>query len=290
MQTGLPAYSVTEPLRVRHVRPAGPSLVPSVTRAMALLERIAEQGEPMSLTRLAIDLALPKSSVHGLCSTLLSMGYLRRQQGGVYVIGPRIMPLAEAFVAGTNVVQEFSALWNQAGWAPDETVILSVLNGPEVVYVAARNGARPLGLAFNVGMRLPAHLAATGKAMLAFHDAGDLRALFPNEALPRMVAGKGAASFDELTHELAQVRSRGHSIDDGSIREGVYCLGAAVLDVSGHPVAGIGVCLNRAMLGGDRGEKHRDMLLRAARLLSQRMGGESELSEMRGKAKHKVPQ
>ena len=42
--------------------------------------------------------------------------------------------------------------------------LLSVLDGADVVYLAARNGARPLGLAFAKGMRLPAHLAATGRA------------------------------------------------------------------------------------------------------------------------------
>ena len=55
------------------------ALVPAVSRALALLERLAGAREPMSLARLAAELALPKSSVHGLCNTLVSFGYLRRQ-------------------------------------------------------------------------------------------------------------------------------------------------------------------------------------------------------------------
>ena len=43
-------------------------------------------------------------------------------------------------------------------------MILSVLDGADVVYVAVRNGIRPLGMAFSVGMRLPAYRAATGRA------------------------------------------------------------------------------------------------------------------------------
>jgi len=75
------------------------------------------------------------------------------------LVNPDFVSLAEAFVANTDVAREFNALWKDAATAPDETMLLSILNGTEVVYVAARNGARPLGLAFNVGMRLPAHLA-----------------------------------------------------------------------------------------------------------------------------------
>ena len=52
--------------------------------------------------------------------------------------------------------------------------MLSVLSGGEALYVAVRNSARPLGLAFNVGMRLPAHLSGSGKAMLAHLTADDV--------------------------------------------------------------------------------------------------------------------
>ena len=73
--------------------------VPAVTRALSLLDRLAQQREPMSLSRLAAELALPKSSVHGLCNTLLSFGYLRRQPDGSFLIGPGVMSLAEAFIS-----------------------------------------------------------------------------------------------------------------------------------------------------------------------------------------------
>lgn len=263
----------TPPRSVRAA--AAPALVPAVTRALAVLDRLAQQREPMSLARLASDLSLPKSSVHGLCNTLMSFGYLRRQEDGAFRIGPRVMTLAEAFVAGTGVAAEFNALWQDGAAAPDETIILSVLNGADVVYVAARNGRRPLGLAFTVGMRLPAHLAATGKAMLAFQPPSLVRGLFAAPALPQMT-GKGPKRVSELTRELALIRERGYSIDDEGVRDGVYCFGAPVFDATGQPVAGVGVCLNKAMLGADDGARHRDAVLQSARVLSQRLGAAVE--------------
>ena len=140
------------------------ALVPAVSRALTLLDQLAKVREPMSLARLASELALPKSSVHGLCNTLMSYGYLRRQSDGAFLIGPRVMSLAEAFVAGTDVAQEFNALWADRGVSPEETVVLSVLSGTDALYVAVRNSARPLGLAFNVGMRLPAYLSGCSRA------------------------------------------------------------------------------------------------------------------------------
>ena len=248
--------------------------MPAVARALALLDRLAEQRRPMSVARLAAELALPKSSVHGLCHTLLALGYLRRQDDGSLVIGPRVMRLAEAFLAGTDVAREFDTLW-QAGaplGTPDETVVLSVLDGAEVVYLAVRNGTRPLNLAFTKGMRLPAHLAATGRAMLALLDPAALPRPLASAPLPALTP-RSLTDPAALAAELAATRERGYSIDDEGVRMGVVGLAAAVLDAAGRPLAGVGVCLNKTTLDAAELARQRQRVLDAAALLSQRLGG-----------------
>jgi DNA-binding IclR family transcriptional regulator len=244
-----------------------------VTRALTLLDRLAQQREPMSLAQLTSELSLPKSSVHGLCNTLMSFGYLRRQPDGAFLIGPGVMSLAEAFVSGTDVAQEFNALWADTGSSPEETIVLSVLSGSDALYVAVRNSARPLGLAFNVGMRLPAYLSGSAKAMMAFRDPAEIRRLFAG-GLKTHLTRKGPREIEALMRELVQTRKRGYSIDDESVREGVYSFGAPVFDAAGQAVAGVAVCINKALLGADRGARHRSAVLNVARTLSRRLGGE----------------
>ena len=256
----------------RRGRTGAAGLVPAVSRAVALLERLADARGPLSLARLASDLALPKSSVHGLCSTLVSLGYLRRQPDGAFLIGPRVMGLAEAFVSGTDVAQEFAALWADVGAAPEETVVLSVLSGTDALYVAVRNSARPLGLAFNVGMRLPAYLSGSGKAMLAFLPAQEVRRRFA-DGLGTRLTKKGTRSVDALLRELAVTHKRGWSVDDEAVREGVYSFGAPVFGASGEVVAAVSVCINKAMLGADQGARHREAALSVSQALTARLGG-----------------
>jgi IclR family transcriptional regulator, blcABC operon repressor len=260
------------PSITRPGRAAAAPLVPAVTRALMLLDHLARQRGPMSLAQLTSELALPKSSVHGLCQTLTSFGYLRRGADGAFQIGPRVMSLAEAFVSGTGVAQEFNALWADAGGAPEETVVLSVLSGIDALYVAVRNSARPLGLAFNVGMRLPAALSGSGKAMLAFRPADEVRRMFA-AGMPPLLTQKGPRDVDTLLKELQATARRGYSIDDETVRVGVYSFGAPVFDASGQAVAAVAVCINRALLGADRGERHRAATLAVARTLTERLGG-----------------
>ncbi len=249
------------------------ALVPSVSRALTLLERLARAREPMSLARLSTELALPKSSVHGLCNTLVSFGYLRRQPDGSFLIGPRVMGLAEAFVSGTDVVQEFNALWADSGALPEEAVVLSVLSGGDALYVGVRNSARPLGLAFNVGMRLPAYLSGSGKAMLSLLPPEDVRRLYA-AGLQTRLTKKGPRDIEALLKELALTRKRGYSVDEEAVREGVCSFGAAVFDATGLAVAGVAVCVNKAVLGPARNERYRRLALDVAATLSERLGAE----------------
>ena len=278
------AHATLSPVRP----PLGTAIVPAVSRALTLLDRLAQQREPMSLALLTSELALPKSSVHGLCNTLVSFGYLRRQPDGTFLIGPRVMSLAEAFVAGTDVAQEFNALWADAGAAPEETVVLSVLSGTDALYVAVRNSARPLGLAFNVGMRLPAYLSGSGMATLAQRPPDEVRKLF-SAGLHTHFTRKGPREVEGLLKELAATRKRGYSIDDEAVREGVYSFGAPVFDATGQAVAGVAVVINKALLGADRGERHRDAALTVARLLSGRLGGPIEGAVGRAAPRRRKP-
>ncbi len=251
--------------------PASGQRVPAVSRAMALLALLAQERAPMTLARLATRLGLPKSSVHALCHTLLGLGYLRRQGDAGFFLGPSVMSLADSFVCGTDVTQEFNAAWDELGAPPEETMILSVLNGDEVVYLAARSGSRPLGLAFRAGMRLPANLAATGRAMLAHLPEHAVRALYRAQR-PAAPAKGEPPTLDRLCDDLATIRSRGYSVDDEGVRAGVFCIGAPIFDSSAAVVAAVGICMQKASLDSQSQRQQRETVLRIGGLVSRRLG------------------
>jgi DNA-binding IclR family transcriptional regulator len=267
----LPPAAPHRPAQGRRAPGRGTALVPAVSRALTLLERLAGAREPMTLARLAHELALPKSSVHGLCNTLVAFGYLRRLPDGAFLIGPRVMGLAQAFVSGTDVAQEFNALWADSGAEPEETVVLSVLSGGDALYIGVRNSARPLGLAFSVGMRLPAYLSGSGKAMLSLLPPDEVRRLYA-DGLQKRLTRKGPRDVEALIRELAATRRRGYSVDEEAVREGVCAFGAPVFDATGHAVAGIAVCVNKALLGVGKGTRYRRLALDVAAALSERLG------------------
>ncbi|MDN5841981.1 MAG: IclR family transcriptional regulator [Alcaligenaceae bacterium] len=242
---------------------------PAVARAAAVLDLIARSAVPLSLADLARETGLPKSTLHGLCGTLAQLNLITRLDGGQMTLGPHIMMWANAFLARIDITQEFFASWDDMRVLPSETITLSIRDGAEVVYIACRNGSRPLGFTFRTGMRLPSVYTATGKAMLGTLPDEAVRKLLSGDAAwPEPLTSQGPRGVDELLAELAEGRRRGYSVDREGVREGMYCFGAPVFDSNGpEAVAGVAV----SILSGEVDDALQERAGQAIRSLAQRL-------------------
>lgn len=219
------------------------SSAPAVVRATRILDLLAQTPAPLSLAQLARMLDAPKSSLHGLCNTLTQLRLISRTEGGQMTLGPHVMTWANAFLERSDITQEFFAAWEESGVLPQETITLSVLDGASVVYVACKNGARPLGVTFRIGMRLPAPFTATGKAMLSTLPDDEIRALLGAD-WPAPLTANGTPALGAFLDDCAAVRTRGYSVDAGEVRDGMHCFGAPVFGPSGRQaVAGVAVSM-----------------------------------------------
>jgi IclR family transcriptional regulator, blcABC operon repressor len=187
-------------------------LVPAVARAARLLELLASAKEPVTLAALTARLGLPKSSVHALCSTLVHAGLVARYEDGNYHLGVRVMDLAHAFLARTDLATDFARILETRKPMPEESIVLSVLDGADIVYVACRNGTRTFGFNFRHGMRLPANCTASGKALLASLPPERIAGLARERGFLGLTA-RSVTELEPLQKQLAQVRRRGYAID-----------------------------------------------------------------------------
>jgi len=252
--------------------PALKSTSPAVVRAVQVLDAVAAAADPLSLADLTRLTGAPKSSLHGMCDTLVQLQLLKRLPDGSMALGPHVMGWANAFLSQTQISEEFRTLWDRTDAFHDATVTLSMLDGAEVVYLACRNGDRPLGVTFRIGMRLPAPYTATGKAMLGTVPAAEVRHLFA-AGLPAPLTRASVATVEALIDELAQVRRLGYSIDNGQMRDGMTCFGAPVFDATrARAVGAIAVSYLTSEIDAPTGERIGTQVRALADELSSRLG------------------
>lgn len=246
--------------------PRSPRLVPAVARAVRLLDHIAQAHRPQTLADLSRALELPKSTLHGLLNTLAALDLLRAD-GHSFTLGPHVLHWAGNYALNSELIAVFHQQAEAVPAIGVETLMLAILDGTEVVYIACRPGNRPIAVNFRVGGRFPASCTATGKTLLSTLPPERVRPLLANGGMPRMTA-KSPSSLDALMQQLDQVRKAGYAIDDEETAQGMHCFGAPVF-IAGHEeaVAGVATSVIKAAVGTHRIRE----IIDGIRLLAQRM-------------------
>ena len=200
---------------------------PAAYRAGLVLELLARHSEPVLLTALAAELELAKSSAFNLLVSLEASGMVRRTPAG-WVLGFKVLELSRAALTSTEVVAEFHRATSASRELVGETVVLAVLDGNDVVYVARHDGHQPVRYVNEIGTRNPAVVTALGRAMLAGLPADELaRRLDGVEPLPVRTA-RSLRTVEQLRADLHAVRERGYSIDDEQGVPGIRCFSVPV--------------------------------------------------------------
>ena len=218
------------------------SRVPAAEQTLAVLRFLARQAGPVPAAAVAREAGLPRSTAYHLLSVLVENGFVvHLPEERRYGLGVAAFELGSAYARQAPLARLARPVLARLVDRVGESAHLAVLHGREVLYVVEDRAAGRPPLVTDVGVRLPAHLTASGRAMLADLPAPQVRALFPDRAAFVDRTGLGPASLPELRRVLAEVRRRGHAVEDGEVSSGLASVAAAVHDHTGHPVAGVAV-------------------------------------------------
>lgn len=228
----------------------GGQIVPSVVRAVRILNALADGPAEASLASLSRRLELPRSSTLSLCNSLVETGLLERGPSGGYRLGPHVLELGRSFLRQADLHSEFRRALAELNVLPEQTVVCAVLRDRDVVYIGRRPGSYPIGVSYEIGMRLPAHCAASGLAMLASmadDELIDRYAPVVENGLEALTS-HSITSVPALLERLREVRRRGYAIDDEETALGMLCVGVAIHDDSGRAVGAVAVSLAKGAL------------------------------------------
>ncbi|WP_167477962.1 MULTISPECIES: IclR family transcriptional regulator [Nocardia] len=217
---------------------------------------------------------LPTSTVHRILSELAGLGWVRVDSEHRYLPGVRLLSLAGQSASITEIVHP---ILGRLCAATGHTVHFALRSGDEAVYVDKLEGDRAYVMRSRVGLSIPLHCTAIGKAILAGLPRPELRAVLARNPLTAMTA-RTITDPELLLAHLESVAERGYAVDDEENEEHTRCLGAAVLDHHGQPIGGISVSALAFDLDRAKVRACVPLLTAAAREASQALGLPSALT------------
>lgn len=224
----------------------------ALEKTLRITEALTAFGGPHRLAELSAAAGVPKSSTYRILVSLVEQGYAVTDGEGSYGVGLRLRTLAAEISTDRpeGIVELLEFLQKCTGQA----VHLALRSGSALTYIRKIEGGRSCRTSSRVGARIPLHVTAIGKAVLAHLPPEEAEGILRATGMPALTR-RTLTDREGLAAELRTVRERGYAVDDGEYEPSVRCLGAPVFDRAGVPVGGVG--LASAAHRGTRAELER---------------------------------
>jgi IclR family pca regulon transcriptional regulator len=245
--------------------------VQSLTRGLNILELVAGSPRPVTLTDIANQARLTKTTSQRFLNTLCSLGYLRRRENKSYVLSARVLSLAYSFLNTSSLVSIAKPYLDELSSEVGKTVNLAVLEDVHTLFLYRREVRRFMKYDLRPGSKLPCHAGALGKALLAglsheeFNKRVDKIDLTP-------ITPKTISSKKKLKEEILETKKRGYSISDQELSLDMYSIGVPLLDKQGEVVAAINVSMEIYSKSSPKLESIIEKLVEKGRMISKGLG------------------
>lgn len=223
---------------------AGTSKVPAAENTLRVLKLLASRRGPVAASTIASALELPRSTVYHLLGVMEDQGFvLHLHEERKYGLGISAFELSSAYARQEPLSRLGRPLLAGLVDKIGESAHLAVLHGRDVLYIVEERAKNRPSLVTDVGVRLPAHLTASGRAILAALPKSQVRALFPNAAAftSRHETGSPISKYSALQAHLEGVRQRGYATENGEVTPDFSSVAVAVHDHLGWPAAAVAV-------------------------------------------------
>lgn len=227
--------------RPEHGKQVDPYQLQGLDRVVAILDLLGTSDSSLSLADICQRMDLHKSTAHRALMALERTGMIERAPLNRYRLGLKLYDMGSRAVEQIDLRSRVHPHLRKLALRVGETVHLGVLHKTRVVYIDKIEPInRRVCISSRTGTSNPVYSTSLGKAILAY---------LPPEQVDLTVAGIEFAGFtsktlgsrEELMDALARVRRRGYAVDDEEMEIGTRCVGAAILDTEGFPIAAVSV-------------------------------------------------
>lgn len=214
--------------------------VQSVDRAVSILEFLAHNGWS-GVTEVGRALGVHKSTAFRLLATLQGRGLVEQHDDtGKYHLGFGLVHLARAVTVGFDLKRVARPVCERLAEETDETVMLAVLDGDEVMNIDAIIPRTQSVVSMGwLGRRTPLHCTANGKALLAWLPEGHRQRIVAT-SFERFTPNT-IVRPSELEAQLELVRRDGYAVAVEEYEEGLNAAAAPIRSPDGELLGAMSV-------------------------------------------------
>ena len=212
--------------------------VKSMVRGLNIMELLARSSQPLTLTEMAGQAGITKTTAQRFLNTLNSLGYVKREENKRYTLSPKVLFLAYGFLNTSNLVKIAKPYLDELSQNLNVTTNLAVLDDVHTLCLYRNEVRKFMKFDIGPGTKLPCYAASLGKVLLSGLSNNALNErLNKIEFIPH--TPKTILSKKKLKEEVMRAKRDGYAISDQELSLDMYSIAAPIIDHQGKIIAGI---------------------------------------------------
>lgn len=207
-------------------RPQDRNIAATFAKGMAVLAAFDGDSAALTLAEMAQRTGQDRAAARRGALTLVSLGYLR-QQGRLFVLTPKVLGLAGAYLQAHGVGRLVQPVLNHHAAGIGREITLAMRDGRSVLLIAQSTAhGGPISQGFTAGSRLPLTPTALGRMLLAC-EPPEVAAELIAEAAGPMHTSQTRTDPARIAERVEIARREGFALADGEFEPGIVGLAVA---------------------------------------------------------------
>lgn len=219
-------------------------LVQSLSRGLAVIRAFDAYRPKQTLAQVAEATGLPRATTRRFLYTLIAEGYAQ-SDGSLFWLTPHTLNLGFSYLSSLGLPDIAQPHLESLSRALNESCSVSVLDGPDVIYVARAAANRIMSVNITIGTRFPAYATSMGRVLLAELPEAELDAYFATVDLAP-ITDQTVTDAAALRQELERVATQGYSIVDQELEVGLRSVACPIRNAEEVVIAAINVSTRAA--------------------------------------------
>jgi IclR family transcriptional regulator, pca regulon regulatory protein len=215
--------------------------VQSLERGLAVIKAFDVEHPDLTLSEVARAAGLTRAAARRFLLTLVDLGYVRTD-GRYFALRPRVLELGYSYLSSLGLPEVAQPHMEALVAEVHESSSMSVLDGPDIVYVARVPTRRIMTVAITVGTRFPAYATSMGRVLLAALEPNVLDQYLADVEL-RKLTPKTLDRPAKLRTVLRRVATQGFAMVDQELEIGLRSM-AVPVRTGGSVVCAVNVSMH----------------------------------------------
>jgi IclR family transcriptional regulator, pca regulon regulatory protein len=224
--------------------------VQSLERGLAVIRAFKRERQQLTLTEVAELTGLTRAAARRFLITLRDLGYVE-SDGRLFSLRPLVLELGYSYLSSLPVWEVARPHMEVLADKVRETTSASVLDGPDIVFVARVGSDRIMSMTLGIGSRLPAWATAMGRVLLAGLSDEQVDDYFQMVRLEPLSA-RTITDEHEIRRIIGQARLDGWTWVDQEVEEGIRSIAVPIRSPRGRTLAALTVCSHAFRVSTDR--------------------------------------